>query len=369
MKKKLWNQSHARASLLGRETDTMNPSIAARSLLGEFRVRQAQKVKRRSGFLRKFHKNNPTLASIGSLVPGGGLIGGILSGLGGRFNKPSEVRAAALAPAIVQAANAGNLTAARGLIERAARPMKVAESAVWKAAAAQLSAATVAAVHKHIASIPQADQSNPENFAHSVLSSAVQLPTAGAAPGNAFTQLAATPGVAQLAGKIVTQATRRPRARRGYPAYTDRYGRQRYSTKPPGTQLRLPVGASPIAGTPFNFFRSAVGSGGAAATAGQLAVAAGAGLAAYLVTQKLLEHFGGGAQKAEEAGVSASLAHHEAILEFKKQKGRNPNAAELAEMKSALRDKLVELGYDPVTFNRTRSGVENFLETYNPFGG
>lgn len=366
MKKKLWNQSRARESLLGHETDTMNPSIAARSLLGEKRTRAAER--KRAKYRRKFHKGNPTLATAASLVPGGGILSGILGGLSGRFKKPSEARAAAIAPAIIQAANAGNLTAARGLIERAALPMKVAESAVWKAALAQVTPNIVAEVKKHLASIPQANQSNPEAFAQSVAASPVQLPGT-AAPGNAFTQLAATPGLLQVAGKIVTASTRRPRARRGYPAYTDRYGRQRYSTKPPGTQLRLPEGASPIAGTPFNFFRSAVGSGGAAATLGQVAVAGAAGTAAYFVTKNLLARLGGAAQSKEEAGVKAGMALHDAIVEFQKVHGRVPNPTERAEMKAAYAAQLEQLGYDPVTYQRTRSAVEGFLEDYNPFGG
>lgn len=37
-------------------------------------------------------------------------------------------------------------------------------------------------------------------------------------------------------------------------------------------------------------------------------------------------------------------------------------------MKRAYQAQLVELGYDPVTFTRKRSGVENFLEDYNPLG-
>ncbi len=353
----------------------MNPSIAAKSLLGRDVVARAvRKLKKYRP--RKFHRGNPTLASVASIVPGGGLIGGILGGLGGRFKKPSEVRAAALAPAIVQAANAGNLTAARGLIERAARPMIAKESAVWKAAAAQLSAAIVNAVHKNIASIPQADQSGPEQFAQSVMASAYQLPTAGAggttSPG---ATLLSTPGAPQAIAGVVRSLTSSRRGRRGYggygryPTYTDRYGRQRYSTKPPGTELRIPAGATPTAGTPYNFFRGAVGGGGALATAGQVALAAGAGIGAYLVTKNLLARLGGAAQSKEEAGVQAGMALHDAIVEFQKEKGRAPTAAERAEMKSAYQAKLVELGYDPVTFTRQRSGVESFLETYNPLGG
>jgi hypothetical protein len=367
VKKKLWNQSIARHSLLGHETETMNPSIAARSLLGETRSRLAEKKRRK--YKRSFHRGNPALATAASLVPGGGIVSGILgglSGLGGRFKKPSEVRAAALAPAIVQSANAGNLTAARGLLERAALPMIAKEHAVWQSAAAQLAPNIVAAVKQHMKEIPAADQKSPEAFAQSVTASPVQVP---GAPVNPLLAAVQTPQGVALAGKILTVATRRSRRRGYYPTYMDRYGRQRYSRQPPGAQLRIPEGATPSPDTPYNFFRSDVGRGGAAATLGQVAVAGAAGIGAYLVTKRLLEHLGGAAQKKEEAGVQAALALHEALEDYKKQKGAYPPPAERAQMKEAYRAKLVELGYNPDTFERTRSGVEGFLESYNPFGG
>jgi len=354
------------------ERDTTNPTMAARFVMGRGGGQKLRQYARRAIKRQRF-KGNPTLASVASLVPGGGLIGGLLGGLSGRFKKPSEVRAAALAPAIIQAANAGNLTAARGLIERAALPMIAKEAAVWRAAAAQLAPSIVAAVKKNAASIPMADQKNPEAFAASVMASPVQLPgTVAAAPGG-MAQVGSllTPGL--VTGVVRAVAPRRGRSRYGgrqrYPTYTDRYGRQRYSTKPPGSELRLPAGATMAAGTPYNFFTGAVGKGGALATAGQVALAAGAGIGAYLVTQRLLQHLGGRAQKAEEAGVAATLALREARKDFAAQHGRQPTAAESREMSAAWKAQLIELGYDPVTFTRTRGAVSTFLEAYNPFGG
>jgi len=356
-------QSNASKFVHG-ERPTNNPTMAARFIIGRGKVAQSRlKQYARRVVKARRYKGNPSLAGLASVVPGGGLLGGLLGGLGGRFKKPSEVRAAAVAPQIVAAANAGNLMAARGLIERAAKPMIAKESAVWKAAAAQLAPNTVAAVKKNAASIPQADQSNPEAFAASVMG---YQPTV--APGAA--------GLAQY-GSLVTpqlvtavaRAAAPKRARARYPTYTDRYGRQRYSTKPPGSQYRLPAGATASPGAPYSFFRGAVGAGGAAATVGQLAVAGAAGVAAYLVTQRVLAALGGRAQGKEEAGVAAALAFRQARADFKQQQGRDPNAAELKEMKAAYQQQLVELGYDPVTFTRERSRVEEFLETYNPLGG
>jgi hypothetical protein len=134
--------------------------------LGNRAVRRA-KAKLKRGGRRRAHRGNPLPAVVG-------LLGG-LGSLGGRFRAPSEARAGKLAPSLVTAANGGNLTAAAGLIERAKRPMKAKESTVWRLAAAQLAPKIVKAVHDYATLIPAADQSNPENFAASVMASAVSL--------------------------------------------------------------------------------------------------------------------------------------------------------------------------------------------------
>jgi hypothetical protein len=160
--KSLWSQSIARESLLGRDTRTMNPSIAARSLLGPKAAQILRRFKRRSYRSRPFYKGNPAPAIALALA-------GKIPGLKNLLKKHSDEVAAALAPSIVQSANAGNLTAARGLIERAAVPMIVKEHAVWARAAGQLSPKIVAAVKKYADRIPAADQTNPTNFAGSLL--------------------------------------------------------------------------------------------------------------------------------------------------------------------------------------------------------
>jgi len=173
----IWSQSVARRALMGSER-THNPSPAASALLGKRKVGRAKAKLRRLG-RRRAYKGNPAgavTALLGGALggPPGALLGGLLGGA--RFRAPSSSRAAKIAPALVTAANAGNLTAAAGLIERAAKPMTAKESAVWKMAAAQLAPAIVAAVHKYATLIPAADQTNPENFAASVMASAVSLP-------------------------------------------------------------------------------------------------------------------------------------------------------------------------------------------------
>lgn len=368
--RRIWSQSVARRAIMGSER-THNPSPAAAAILGKRRVKRAKaKLKRRGK--RRAHRGNPLPAVVGVL----GSAGGLLGKLGGRFRAPSEKRAGGVAESVVQAANAGNLTAARGLIERAAKPMLAKESAVWKAAAARLSGDIIEQVRRNADRIPQADQSSPEAFAASVLGNPV---TALAAPmGAGAGGGAGGAGLSQVIGALTQPGTIRTLARAAaprrqrrqrYPTYVDQYGRQRYSTKPPGTELRIPRGATPSPGTPYSFFRGAVGKGGAAATAGQVAVAAAAGVAAYLVTQRVLQYLGGRAQAKEEAGVNAALAFRQARKDFKEQQGREPNRTELKEMGDAYKAQLVELGYDPVTFTRTRGRVAQFLEDYNPLGG
>lgn len=374
MKRKLWNQSTARASLLGRETETMNPSIAAHSLLGRDRVTRASR-KLKTYRRRKAFKNNPFPALLGAVS--------LFKGLSGRFKSPSDKRAAKVAPQLVAAAIQGNLTAAKTISDRTQVAGIVKERAVWEQALSQVPQRILQLISKYEKQIPGVDNSSPENAARDALSRPFTPPelSGGAVPGTppgyqpyaGAQSFLATPGAAgAITGVVRALAPRRSSRRAGYgryPTYTDRYGRQRYSTKPPGSELRIPQGATVTPGTPYNFFTGAVGQGGALATAGQVALGAAAGLGAYLVTQRLLENLGGRAQAKEEAGVNAARALHQALEDYKQQKGAYPPPAERAEMKQVYRDKLVELGYDPDTFTRTRSGLENFLETYNPAGG
>jgi len=135
-----------------------------RKFFGARRARLA--IRKARKFRRPFYRGNPVPA----------LVAGLASKLvGGLFKAPSEKRAAKVAPAVILAANAGNLTAVAGLLERAAKPMRPKESLVWKLAAAQLSARVKKAAMDYATLIPPADQSNPENFAASVLAQPVSL--------------------------------------------------------------------------------------------------------------------------------------------------------------------------------------------------
>jgi hypothetical protein len=171
----LYKSSPARRSIMGNE-QTRNPPLAAYSILNRAlgKKRVAAGVRRASGrrgfggiLGRRKHRNNPLPAVAGLL--GSSLLGG----LGKRFKAPSEKRAARIAPSIVAAANAGNLVAAKGLIERAAMPMKRAEEIVWDKALAQLSPKIIAAVTRYAERLPSASQANPEEFAASLAAAPV----------------------------------------------------------------------------------------------------------------------------------------------------------------------------------------------------
>jgi len=326
----LYNQGIARRALLGE--DTQNPSMAAKSLLGEGRISRAKKKLAKAGLKRrKSHRGNPLPALIGAVA----VAGKVAKRLKGPAARSAERHATV--DALMNRARLGDNSA---VVELTRLSQAFATQEAKDYAAGQLAL-----------------------LAHGAVST-MGPATRGSLPG---ISAGITAGVVREVAR--TLRPKAPRRRRGYPAYTDRFGRERYSTRPPGSELRIPEGATPIAGTPYNFFRGAVGAGGAARTAGQFAVAGAAGLAAYYVTSKLLAALGGRAQRKEEAGVAAAQAFHAGYNQFVQEQGRKPNAGELKEMRDAYRQQLLDLGYDPVTFTRKRSAVEGFLETYNPFGG
>lgn len=327
----IWNQSQARRSLMGPER-THNPTPSAAALLGKKRVSRAKRVLRRKG-RKRAHRGNPLPAVVGVATS---LLGGKLAK---RLKTPEARHAERVAVADALAARAALGDAAALVeLERLSREFATKRGQDY----AKQKLAEVKAGHRTATS-------------------------AGVNPLAQFGAALTSPGVIRT---IASAAKPRRQTRRGrYPTYVDRQGRQRYSTKPPGAELRIPEGATPTPGTPYNFFRGAVGKGGVGATAGQFAVAGAAGIGAYLVTRKLLQYLGGGAQRKEEAGVAAARALHESLEEYKANVGKYPPPAERARMKEAYREQLVKLGYNPDTFTRTRSGVESFLEDYNPLGG
>lgn len=351
----LWSRGAARSSIMGYER-TSNPTPSAASMLGKKRVQSAKRVLKRKG-KKRAHKGNPLPAVVGLL--GSGAVKKVASLL--RINTGSPRYEGGPLVSTVQGfldrIKAGDLAALETLHTLATSPGEKHRTQWAKVWNQELPALGGALPPKIRAQIRNLDPTS-------------QLPSAGekaVSPGANLLNVLSQPGTIRT---IARAATPRRSSRRGrYPAYVDRYGRQRYSTRPPGGELRLPAGATPAPGTPYSFFQGAVGKGGAGTTAGQLAVAGAAGVGAYLVTRRLLQYVGGRAQGKEEAGVNAGLALKAALDDYKANTGSYPPPAERARMKEAYRAKLVELGYNPDTFTRTRSGFESFVEDYNPLGG
>jgi len=348
----IWSQGIAGRSVFGERTQ--NPTMAEKYLLEKHQgkrraralIKQAKKRRRSS------YKGNPPLALLGSL---GSL--GKLFGFGGPDPEKQKQRVAHIEG--LRDVVAGTMKPWAGMTQRLALTNLQGIAQGRERMGVAINDVTVQAAQAALAQLGK----DP---------SGAVTPAGPAAPTGVqqLTQFLGSPAGGQLV-RIGAQAARPRRGRQRYPTYTDRYGRQRYSTRPPGgAPMRLPAGAVMSAGTPYNFFTGAVGKGGVGATAGQLAIAGAAGVGAYLATQAILKRLGGRAQSQEEAGVSVAMATGDAIREYTKQHGGTPpSPAVRAEMKAAMQAKLVELGYDPVTFTRTRSGLEGFLETYNPFGG
>jgi len=348
----LWNAGLARKMLV--PTRTHNPTPAASALLGKKRVTRGKRVLARRQGRRSAHRGNPVPAVLAIAAEAKKL-----PVIGGLLNRHPEDKA------------------------------RMAQNATWFAAALGGDAEALNHLGVKGGVLPAGTGGDPGPWAspdpindaaakyHTALGAHhAAAVTAPAAPEKStLASILATPGAAATAAAVTRAVLRRPRRRQGTRLYIDTGGREHYTRRSPGA-VRIPRGATlapEAAAAGFtrlgNPFFGKVGGGGAGQTAGQIAVAGAAGVGAYLVTQRLLQYLGGRSQTAEEAGVSAAKALHDALEDYKTQHGAYPPPDERQRMKAAYQAELVKLGYDPVTFTRTRSAISDFLETYNPLGG
>jgi len=317
----LWSQSIARRSMMGHER-TNNPTPAAAAMLGKKRVAKAVKIAKSKGRKRR-HRGNPSAAEVGSLVPipGAGVVGSIIGSIFGGAH-PKDKQRFAIADGLAHRAALGDKQALNDLMEYAGKgkgtgfaTQKAKDYALTKLA--ELNSGT------HVTTQLQ------------------QL--AG---------IANSPVGLTLTKTLAQGLTRRGRStgRRSLVGY-DEYGgpiyrraRQPRAPRAPGVS-RAGLGLS-----------SALGKG---------ALVAAAGTAAYLGSRAVLSALGNRALNKEEAGVAATLALRQARTQLAAQLHRQPTAAELRQMSAGWKQQLIQLGYNPVTFTRTRSGVENFLTDYS----
>jgi len=156
-------------------------------------------------------------------------------------------------------------------------------------------------------------------------------------------------------GVGIAQAIARSGRRRGYGGYGG-YGRRR--RRPQYDEEDIGGGGF----QPADVAGLGSGAGGKLASkAGKAALVVGAGVAAYLATKYLTEAFARGVASKEEAGTAIAMANGKAIRALQAQQGKPPTRAQLAEMKAAMSEKLVALGYDPVTLTRKRGAIERFF--------
>lgn len=159
--------------------------------------------------------------------------------------------------------------------------------------------------------------------------------------------------LAVAVAKGLTSRALRPRAQ--YRTTYDQYGNpRRVKVRQSGISFQQAAGgATSAAGV-----AGSVGGASALATAG----VAIAGLAAgYYIGYNLNKYLAGKSLSAEEAGLAAAKAFRDARSQAATRKGAPLTAAEVRSLGAQYKAQLVSLGYDPVTFTRTRSALESFF--------
>ena len=367
---KLWNRSRARASIMGPEA-TFNPSPAAASLLGKRVVRASMynqgQARRR---LRKHTRTlNPAPAALS-------LLSGILK-LPKFLKKPSEVRAAAVVPALVSSAVAGNLTAVKAILERSTFGVQK-ERNVWLQAQSQLPPALIELARKHATSIPGVDHKGPETAAQTAIERAFLAPTGvstgGGGPSLSPQLLAA--GVT-AAGKVLVQAAKPSRARstrarqvtRYDPATGDKYKvpstspeASQWPSRKPSAKTLAGFGGGAAAAAPVVTKAAGLAGAGAGAIAGVVIGGLAVGL---LIGTGLRKLFGTAkAVRAEEAAVKGALVLRDTRAQLEAQLGRKLNATESRALFDEYAAQLPRLGFVQDArgmWHRPRSFTERLL--------
>ncbi len=307
---RLWSQSIARRSLLGE--GTMNPSIAAKSLLGPKVVAKAKRVLKRAG-RRRLHRSNPLPALTGLL---GGLGGGLFSGAG-RVGKRQEAEAQRLLALALK----GDKTPHPVTGLTPAQSIELHAQLGWHGFEQAL-----AILHQ------KQQQEGEEAAARAARQPAAQI-------GRGLTELGQSP-LAQGVAVALARGGRSGYGRGGYRTTYDQFGNPR--------RIRT-------AG-----FQGAGGGAGGLKNLATAGVAIGGLAAGYYIGSELNNALVAEAPNKEEAGVRAALAFKRAREAAAAKKGAPLSPAETASLAAQYRAQLAALGFTPQG-QRRRNVVERFF--------
>lgn len=291
-----------------------------------------------------------------------------------------------VAQQLLSLAMAGNLVAIQAIASRASIQTKSSAAPYLEALNAlhslpnwpQLDKAVSAAVQK--GTIPAAWWQLPPNGVIPAVTAAAAHSTAPvssheSSPSAIGAVLAtlSTPAGARAAGTVAasiiraTASGRRYQTQRYRDPYTGRTRSRRVYLDPP---IQRGGGMVSTEGLPVGEVASAagavkgIGGAGGSAAAGALAktgVVIGGLAAGYFIGHELNNYLAGRALSKEQAGVQAALAFRQARAAAAARKGAPLTTAEVQSLGAAYKAGLVQLGYDPKTFTRTRSTVERFF--------
>lgn len=340
MRAKLWNRGLARTSLMGNRDDTSNPTPAAKALLRKgLGARRYTKAVKRSKRRRSYHRGNPAPAALGVLA-------GLFKGkLGQRLTGSPRYDGGPLVTTVqsflerIQKGGQEGLAAVQQLHREATNVSgkhRMQWAKVWNTELPALGGALKPAIR---AEIKRLDPT-------ALVATGAERATASDPNESALAR--AAQGLAPVVIRETLKASK-PRAR--YQNYIDAAGvlrRRKVTPRAP----RLPTGgAAAVRGGASQLGRAALGAG----------VAIGGLAAGYYVGSKLNKYLAGRALGKEQAGVAAALALREARAEATAAKGSALTAAEARSLGAEYKAQLLQLGYDPVTFTRSRSIVERFF--------
>jgi hypothetical protein len=333
-KPRLWQQSLARRSLMGRES-TGNPLPAAAYLLGMAPKRTARHT---VGHAHRHFKRTRTANPLPAALAVGGLIksklgGAVLSKLG--IAKDTTNERVQEATAALARAKAGDQKAVGLLFYRIETNHFIDDRHGYAPAVRELiEGGYIDPDTRKIITKRVAVKKEP----------GILEATLGFAGTKAGQSVLGT-----VAREVVKGAKRKPARRRRGAYYAAPTGYEEYGVLPPRAPRapRAPSAPSSASSGPSALAKAGVVIGGLAA--------------GYYIGTQLNKYLAGRALSGEQAGVAAAKAFRQARADAAAAKGAPLSATELRSLGAVYKQQLIALGYDPVTFTRKRGAVESFF--------